>query len=58
MKKTKSSTGINKKNDDRKIDEEANHFIESELTRNNEEKVNILVDQVTQMRNLSRHLGG
>ena len=34
-------------------DEEAKGFVEQELSKNNEEKIGILADQVSQMKNLS-----
>ena len=45
------------KKDDRTIDEEANHLVEADLRKMNDHKIDIISDQVVQMRNLSKHLG-
>ena len=39
------------------IDEEANRLVENELRRQNDQKLEIIADQVAQMRSVSKHLG-
>ena len=50
----KKAIGLSKKHDD----EETGRILESELQALNNQKIDVLADQVDQMRNLSRHLGG